>query len=299
VTDSLPRSGPQFELRAGRYRAGIAAVGASLRSLTFADRDLVLPYGPDEVRPRYRGALLAPWPNRVADGRWRWRGEQLQLALNEPARGHAIHGLVDWVAWTPVEQTPCSLALQTTIWPQAGYPFRLRLTSLWQLDDEGLRWTLTAGNDGAEDAPYGCSIHPYLVAPGGRVDDWTASVPAAQRLEVDERLVPLKLVDAPADADFRRPRRVGEVFIDHAYRCDPFDGVAEASVTDASGQGAVIRFGAGTPWLQVHTADESARAGLALEPMSCPPDALRSGTDLVVLAPGEEHAAWWQLAALG
>ena len=56
------------------------------------------------------------------------------------------------------------------------------------------------------------------------------------------------------------------------------------------------------PWVQVHTADlpppEVSRAGLAVEPMTCPPDAYNSGTDLRVVAPGERTSAAWTLAAV-
>ncbi|MBN9172669.1 MAG: galactose mutarotase, partial [Microbacterium sp.] len=60
-----PLSGIQHALRAGDYEAVVSSVGASLRSLTYGGRDLVLSYGADEVRPQYRGATLVPWPNRV------------------------------------------------------------------------------------------------------------------------------------------------------------------------------------------------------------------------------------------
>jgi aldose 1-epimerase len=56
------------------------------------------------------------------------------------------------------------------------------------------------------------------------------------------------------------------------------------------------------PWVQVHTAGRpdraSSRLGVALEPMTCPPNTFNSGTDLVVLEPGDTHCAWWRLAAL-
>ena len=49
-----------------------------------------------EVRPRFSGVLLAPWPNRVADGAYEFDGESHQLPLTEPERGNALHGLVTW-----------------------------------------------------------------------------------------------------------------------------------------------------------------------------------------------------------
>ena len=73
-----PASGIQHTIRAGEYGAVIASVGATLRSLTFAGRDLVVPFGADEVRPAHRGATLAPWPNRVVDGAYTFGGRDFQ-----------------------------------------------------------------------------------------------------------------------------------------------------------------------------------------------------------------------------
>ena len=86
---STPLSGRQFTLLHGEYRAVVASVGGSLRVLRYQDRDLVVSYAQDEVRPAFRGAILAPWPNRVIDGRYTHDGPLQQLSLTEPARGPA------------------------------------------------------------------------------------------------------------------------------------------------------------------------------------------------------------------
>jgi aldose 1-epimerase len=65
-----PLSGRQYTLLADAYTATIASVGASLRVLQHRDRDLVVPFEADQLRPVYRGAILAPWPNRVVEGRY-------------------------------------------------------------------------------------------------------------------------------------------------------------------------------------------------------------------------------------
>src|SRR5687767_10180858 len=99
---TTPRSGRQFTIFSDGYEATIASVGASLRALTFQGRDLVVPFDADAVRPAYRGATLAPWPNRVVDGTYSFGGVDHQLALTEPARGHALHGLLAWTDWSVV-----------------------------------------------------------------------------------------------------------------------------------------------------------------------------------------------------
>jgi aldose 1-epimerase len=113
VSGSSP-SGAGFELRAGPYTAGVRAVGASLQRLRHDDRDLVLPFGDDELRPAFRGVVLAPWPNRVGDGRWTWRGDEHQLPLTEPRLGHALHGLVAWAALTATD------ADERSVWSTSG-----------------------------------------------------------------------------------------------------------------------------------------------------------------------------------
>jgi aldose 1-epimerase len=59
------------------------------------------------------------------------------------------------------------------------------------------------------------------------------------------------------------------------------------------------------PWLLVYTADDvpaTARRSLAVEPMTAPANAFRSGEDLVTLAPegqaGDEHSVSWGVRAL-
>ncbi|WP_375481462.1 aldose 1-epimerase family protein [uncultured Jatrophihabitans sp.] len=300
-------SGRQYELEHGAYRAAVASVGASLRGLTHRGRDLVRSFGADEVRPRFRGAVLAPWPNRVPDGRWTWRGQTHQLALTEPEHASALHGLVCWLDWHEVEVGSDTVVLGTRVWPQQGYPFALDLTMRWRLGADGLDAELSAVNVGGEPAPYGCSIHPYLTAPaGGYVDDWTLHLPAARRLEVDDRLRVVGTAEQPPPhADFNRARPVRGTAIDHAYTGLAFDSTdtAAVTVTDPAGDGVQMTFGPRTPWVQVHTADRPDepghhRRGLAVEPMTCPPEALATGLDLIVLDPGESVSVPWRIAAV-
>lgn len=308
TAERRPLSGTRIDLEHGAYTASIASVGASLRFLRFDGRDLVVPFDADEVRPAFRGAMLAPWPNRVVDGRYTFGGEEHQLALTEPARGHALHGLAAWLDWQVVASSPSSAAFRVVIEAQAGYPYRVQVTATFTLDDDGLRTDVEAVNLGEFDAPYGTGPHPYLVAGEGRVDDWTLELPAAEVLTVTpDRLIPVSLepVDTAAEAsfDFRAPRAIGDTFIDHAFTgLLSEDGTTAVRLTAPSGTGVAMHWRDGLPWVQVHTADqevpERSRLGLAVEPMTCPPDAFSTGTDLVVLAPDTPHSVSWTISAL-
>jgi aldose 1-epimerase len=298
--------GEEYPLEFGPYEAVITEVGATLRSLRFERRDLVVSFPANQLRPLYRGALLVPWPNRIVDGRYSFGGTTHQLPLNEPERQHALHGLVCWASWRVVEHAAGQLVLGHRLQPRDGYPFRLDMEAQYTLNDGGLTWGVSAINTGDTAAPYGCGPHPYLVAGEGRVDDWRLDLPADRYLQTtNDRLVPTGMADvADTQFDFRRTRAIRTTTIDHAFtglHRDP-DGWATAQVTADSGHGVHIRWEASCPWVQVHTADrpepECHRIGLAVEPMTCPPDAFNSGTDLVLLAPGESHKSTWLMGAV-
>ncbi|WP_251455418.1 aldose 1-epimerase family protein [Microbacterium sp. Marseille-Q6648] len=309
-----PISGTQHCLRAGDYEAVIASVGATLRTLTYGGRDLVVPFEADEVRPAHRGVTLAPWPNRVVDGRYSFGGAQRQLALSEPARGHALHGLAVWLDYDAVDKGPDHVTLEATIPAQTAYPWRIVVRTTFSLGPDGLTQTVTATNDSDSPAPWGTGPHPYLVAGDGRVDGWTLELPASEVLAVtDDRLIPTGLRPVDADDaerfDFRAPRTIGSAEIDHAYTGLARDAAGEAvvRVTDASGTGVAMSWGAACPWVQVHTADKPdpavSRLGLAVEPMTCAPDAFNADAydydaGLIVIEPGASADASWRITAI-
>jgi len=314
---STPRSGTQYTIRSGAYEAEIASVGASLRTLRHDGRDLILAYDADEVRPGFRGATLAPWPNRIVDGHYSFAGVDYELGLTEPQRGHALHGFVGWQEFAPIAQSGDAVTLAATIEPQTGYPWRVRVETTYSLGADGLTQTVRAANVGTEAAPFGTGPHPYLVAGTGALDTWTLELPAATVLEVTpDRLSPVAVhAVAGYDAerfDWRAPRVLGDVALDHAFtdvvRGD--DGIATLRLSDPSGTGVQVTWDAACPWVQVYTGDLPGgpaqpfhRAGLAVEPMTCAPDAFNDDrydfeTGLLVIEPGGVAEASWRIAAL-
>lgn len=299
--------GSDHELVGSGYVAHVSSIGASLRSLQFESRDLIVPFAEHEVRPAYRGAILAPWPNRVADGRYVFDEVVQSLEINEPSRGHALHGLVSWLDFRTVWRDHAAVELSAIIRPVKGYPHTVEIRVRYDLDHRGLSTRVTGLNLGSSDAPFGMAAHPYLRAGEGCLDDHVLELPASLMMRVSDRLVPLTTVsvDDPShgDFDFRSPRRLGDVRIDHAFTDFDFrSGRVEARLTTADGSGVAMRWDAACPWVQVHTADlpghEATRLGLAVEPMTCPPDAFNTGKDLIRLRPGQTATADWTITAL-
>jgi aldose 1-epimerase len=290
-------TGTQTVLHGRGLTAVVTEVGATLRELSWQGRPLIAGFGRHDLPFGYQGAVLAPWPNRLADGRYRFGGRQFQVPLTEPERFNALHGLVCFAPWRVAVTEPESVTLTHRLWPQRGYPFLLDLTAEYRLSEAGLTFTLTAVNAGDGPAPYGASFHPYLIAGGGAVDEWTVQVPAARYLTVDpDRLLPVAQAPVgPAGYDFSAPTALRDIVVDHAFTDLGFDDAGEVSLrlVGPSGRGVAMTWDPGAPWLQLCIPDASNptlnRRALAVEPMTCPPDAFNSGVDLVTLPPGGEH----------
>jgi len=299
-------SGDRYLLSAGPYAAEVVQCGATLRTLTYDGRPMILPYELDEVRPDMRGAVMLPWPGRIEDGRYSFDGADHQLPLTEPRTSNAIHGLVGWAPFAVVEQDDSSIALRHLMLAQAGYEFALQVDIVYRLDaTSGLTVTVGATNVGDVAAPYGAATHVYVVAGEGKVDDWTLEFDAATYLTSPG---PRSLPDGPypvagSDVDFRSARTIGPARLNHSYhggeRDD--DGWGTATVLAAEGRGVRVRWDAAAPWIHPFSYDlpgAAARSGLALEPMTCPPNAFNSGTDLIRLEPGTSHTFTMAIDAL-
>ncbi|WP_042371271.1 aldose 1-epimerase family protein [Streptacidiphilus neutrinimicus] len=309
----LSPNGPQQVLEAGDYRAVISGVGAGLRGLSHRGRPLVVKYPAETQPPGAAGQLLIPWPNRIRDGRYRWEGEDRQLDLSEPAAGNASHGFTRVLPWRVVAEDAghesAYVRFGLRLYPMHGYPHILELTAHYELNEAGLTVEIAARNMGDRVAPYGLGAHPYLTlgrGPGS-IGDALLEVPADTWLPVDDRMIPTGAREAVAGTqyDFRTPRLIGDTRLDTA--CTGLtrgaDGLARVRLTDPeAGRGVELRLGAGLDWVQLYTGDTLSaahrRAGVAVEPMSCPPNAFATGEDVLAIEPGARVAHRFGIGAV-
>jgi aldose 1-epimerase len=308
TTEDTPRqrppSGHQYAIAYGSSRAEITQVGATLRTYTVDGLDVIDGFGIGERATDGRGQILAPWPNRLTDGRYQYGGHECRAPINEPSRNTAIHGLVRWLDWSLVAHGQTSVTLSCAVRPQPGYEWQLDLEVTYALDRNGLTVTLDAVNVDAERAPFGVGFHPYLTLGSPSIDRLDLTLPATIYRDPDGPGGTPELVPVTATPwDFTRPRAIATTQLDTAFGgvVPGEDGRAVARVQDP-GDGRALELWVDDTYrhLMVYTADgvsppERRRKAIAIEPMTCPPDAFRSGTDLIELEPGESWRGIWGL----
>jgi aldose 1-epimerase len=299
---STSPSGEQFEIAAGDQRAAVVEVGGGLRSYSAYGREVLDGYDYDEMCTSGRGQVLAPWPNRLEDGSYEFAGTRHQLPLTEPEHGNAIHGLVRWAPWTAAEREPHRVVMTHALHPRPGYPFRLELRIVYELSEDGLSVATSATNAGPRPCPYGTGAHPYLTVGTETVDVVILRAPAGTVLEADDRGIPVGRASvAGTEYDFREPRPIGATRLDHALTDldRDGDGLARVRLIDPEADtDLVLWVDENYRYLMLFSGDplpDVNRRSLAVEPMTCPPNAFRSGEQVVVLEPGETFTSTWGL----
>ncbi|TFC81859.1 aldose epimerase [Cryobacterium sp. TMS1-20-1] len=305
-------TGIQYDLTlqtpSGTARAVVTEVAAGLRSYSVNGIDLVETFDEFVQPPMAAGIVLVPWPNRIRDGQWTQNGIKRQLALTEPTRQNAIHGLLRFAAYCELSRQSDSVTLGATVFPQSGYPFHLETEVTYALTADGLNVTHRVTNVGAEAAPVAVGAHPYLKIGDVPTGDLVVRVDAATHLDVDDRLNPTG--ETPVDDtrfDLRAGIAVGDLDLD-----DGFGGVGSAgehTLTAADGRRVTLWGDENMRYVQVFTprifpvstagAEPIRGQAIAIEPMTAPADAFNSGAGLHWLEPGEQWVVRWGIRPTG
>lgn len=303
----LPPSGRQVRIAHGEHEAVAVGVAAGLRALRLHGRDVLDGFEEHERPVGGRGQTLLPWPNRVSGGRYELDGATQQLALTEPTAGNAIHGLARWVVWDVEESAASSVTFGHLVVPQPGWPTLLRCRVTYALDDDGLTATTSARNVGSSDCLYGTGAHPYVTAGTELVDGAMVQVPAARWYDTDDRGIPTGVHPVEGTRyDLRQPTTIGDRRLDTCFGdlTPDDDGCWRVRLGGPDGE-VVVWADATHRWVQLFTGDTlddaHRRRGLAVEPMTCPPDAFNAAdlgaAGVVRLAPGQEHVSRWGVTA--
>ncbi|RZQ63302.1 aldose 1-epimerase family protein [Amycolatopsis suaedae] len=298
-TEEKSPTGAQFEITRGTARAVITEIGAGLRAFEIGGVPYVETFDVDVAPPKGAGQVLLPWPNRTKAAQWVHDGEKQQLEVTEPARGNAIHGLTRRKEWTLVEHAESAITMEIDIEDEPGWPVPLGATVTYELAPRALTVTHEIRNAGTEPIGVGLGTHPYFRIGEVPTDELTLTVPATRVRPFDDANQ-LPYADEQdvegTDYDLRAGRRLADLDLDTAFGGLALgeDGLHHHLLTH---EDTTLDVWAGPDfrWVQVFTPADLVGRGraVAIEPMTCPADALNSRTDLIELAPGESWEGSW------
>lgn len=296
MTTSSPATGTNHTLTAGSSTAVVASLAAALRSYEQAGVAYTETWGDEDIPPGAAGILLAPWPNRVAGGRWELDGKAQQLDITEPAKGNASHGLLRNTGYSLVRSAPDAVVLEAEVFPQHGYPFHLLHRATYELTEEQLTITQELTNLSSAPAPFALGAHPYLKISDVPTEDLVVTVLADERFETDDASIPTGKVPVTGQFDLRSGQRIGDVEFDSAFTAITPVGDRYEHVL-ASPDGRRVTLWADTVFSYVHVYISTVYPGVdravAVEPMTAPADAFNSGEGLRRLDPGATFSARW------
>lgn len=296
-------SGEQIAIAHGDQRAVITEVGATLRTYVKGGVPVIEGYAADEIPTGARGHFLYPWPNRVAPEPWTFSGRTAIPIIDDlPTMTHN-HGIAKWRPFRveAVNQNRCVLTL--LLHPVPEYPFLTEVSVAYHLGPMGLTVTTSVVNRDQVPVPFGVGFHPYIAVTTPTIEGATLEIPARAYVQTDERLLPTGAIlpVAGTELDFNRAKTVNGHVLDVTYAelIRDESGLFTTVLTDRDGQSVEMQQDRNFPYLQIFTGDTlekgRIRTGVAIEPMTCPPEALRSGKDLLVLEPGQHWAGSWRL----
>ncbi|MFD1721346.1 aldose 1-epimerase family protein [Amnibacterium endophyticum] len=301
----VPATGEQHVLTLGGVSATVTELGASLRRLRVGDLELIQQYPPDALPSGGSGLVLVPWPNRVRDGRWTLDGRTQQLDLTDPSKGNAIHGLLRNTGYRVTDRSDSAITLSARVFPQHGWPFHLETSVRYELTADGIAVTHGVRNDGDGVAPVGVGCHPYLCLGDVPMRDLVVTVSGDRMLETDDRSLPVREVAVEGrPQDLRGGASLADLRLDTAYTGLTIeDGRVRHRLSDPAGRTVELHADPAFAWAQVFTNDVYATEdgvidAVAIEPMTCPPDALNSGEGLVHLQQDEQWVVDWGIRLL-
>lgn len=245
--------------------------------------------------------LLYPWANRLGERRFALADGEVDLdlpglRLATDAAGLPMHGLLAGAAgWEVLRHEPSgdggALVARFDFAADppllAAFPFPHEIGFEAALGGAELTVTVTVRPSGEAAVPVAFGFHPYLRLPDVPREEWEVEIPVRERVLLDDRMLPTG-AEEPVEI---APGPLGSRTFDDAFRAPP---AGEPFVLAGGGRRLELCFGEAYPFAQVYAPGDD--DVIAIEPMTAPANALLSGRDLALVAPGETFSARFTLA---
>jgi aldose 1-epimerase len=254
--------------------------GGVIRELKWRDWDMLRPTPREAGDDPFDTACFAmvPFVNRVANGRFTFDGQAVQLVGNWSEDPHPIHGQGWRAPWAVTAATQTQATLQF----EGGaneWPWRYRCEQRFELSADGLTLELSVRNLGRTAMPAMLGLHPYF--PDAGHARMVAELPRVWL--TDDAALPVEEVATPASWRFEPERAIQAVVLDHGF--SGWNGIARLRWTDHS---VTVRT---SDCRFLHVFAPAGRDFFCVEPQTAPPGALgRNPQEASSVAPGERLA---------
>ncbi|MBN1597384.1 MAG: aldose 1-epimerase [Bacteroidales bacterium] len=241
-------------------------------------------------KPMFSGVKLFPFPNRVKDGKYQYNKVKYKLPQNDPPRNHSLHHFIydqpfSLISFDKITGTTEFIYNNDGLFDYYPFPFSMSITV--QLINQGVVIKTVITNTGGSDIPFGDGWHPYI-STGTKIDKLSVQIPSGTFLEVDEVLIPT--MKKGVNEDFLQLNIVKDTSFDNCFIIDTKENKASTIIYDPVKQLKIdIWQETGNDkynYVQYYTPDN--RKSIAVEPMSCAPNAINNGLGLIHLKPKEK-----------
>lgn len=219
---------------------------------------------------------LVPYCNRIANGRFEWRGRTVSIAPNLPPQTHPLHGF-GWLApWRVIRSDATSALLEHAHDGSGEWPWSYVAHQHIALDAMGVTVRLLVQSRASEAAPMGLGLHPYF----RRSDETVVTFSAETMLGIDAEFLPDGTSHgANVLAPWSEGTTLPEKLVDNSFA--RWGGGA----TIADVQGTIVVRGFGAPHCHFYAPPRGEE--LCIEPVNHLPDALNHAPeDMPFVQPG-------------
>ncbi len=257
----------------------------------------------DHLKTSFKGSNLLPFPNRIAGGKYNFKGQNHHLPINFPQENNAIHGLLYDKKLKVVDQEDgeigCNLLFDYEAEETEGYPFHYHFKVTYRLsENQGFECKVDIMNLMDQSMPVGHGWHPYFRMGNIIIDDLLLQFPAEAVLTTDKRNIPTG--ESVTYNKFNQLTQLENTVLDNCFVLSDEDANAEIIIMNKSKDfGYKIWQETGKykyNYLQVYTPTH--RKSIAIEPMTCAPDAFNNQMGTIILAPLEMVSATYGIAKI-
>lgn len=239
----------------------------------------------NNIHKDFKGTKLSPFPNRVKDGVYTFKNESFELDQNFKQENNAIHGLLYDQPFSVISQSQNEIHLEYHYQGnREGYPFQFVINIKYILNDSSLICNTIIKNCGTKTLPIGDGFHPYFKL-DQQIDQVSMTLPQVLELEVDNRMIPTTK-ELPFH-DFQNEELINDSVFDTCFALKNNSDRATTTLKSSIIQISIWQETGFNKYnfLQVYT--PPSRQSIAIEPMTCAPDAFNNQMGLIELAPDQ------------